>query len=97
MRRTTTVIIGAGQAGLAMSRCLAERSIDHVLLERGDTVIGLDNFNDYYDVSLKEARAAILDDYDDFKMARINLQDRDAVECRGGQNRPQSGGGGRKR
>ena len=28
------------------------------LLERGDTVVGLDNFNDYYDVSLKEARAA---------------------------------------
>src|SRR5579871_6636377 len=35
MRTTTTVIIGAGQAGLAMSRCLTERSIDHVLLERG--------------------------------------------------------------
>ena len=30
------------------------------LLERGDTVVGLDNFNDYYDVSLKEARAAVL-------------------------------------
>jgi putative flavoprotein involved in K+ transport len=34
--RTTTVIVGAGQAGLAMSRCLAERSIDHVVLERGE-------------------------------------------------------------
>jgi putative flavoprotein involved in K+ transport len=32
----TTVVIGAGHAGLAMSRCLAERSIDHVLLERGE-------------------------------------------------------------
>ncbi len=32
---TTVAIIGAGQAGLAMSRCLTERSIDHVLLERG--------------------------------------------------------------
>ena len=31
------------------------------LLERGDTVVGLDNFNDYYDVSLKESRAAVLD------------------------------------
>jgi len=29
-------VVGAGQAGLAMSRCLAERSIDHVLLERGE-------------------------------------------------------------
>lgn len=34
--RTTTVIIGAGHAGLAMSRRLTERSIDHVVLERGD-------------------------------------------------------------
>ena len=51
------------------------------LLERGDTVVGLDNFNDYYDVSLKEARAAILDDYDAFSMARINLEDRAAMEA----------------
>ena len=34
--RTTTVIIGAGHAGLAMSRCLSGRSVDHVVLERGD-------------------------------------------------------------
>ena len=34
--RTTTVILGAGHAGLAMSRCLTERSIDHVVLERGE-------------------------------------------------------------
>jgi putative flavoprotein involved in K+ transport len=32
----TTVIIGAGHAGLAMSRCLAYRAIDHVILERGE-------------------------------------------------------------
>ena len=36
MQRLTTVVIGAGQTGLAMSRCLSERSVDHVLLERGD-------------------------------------------------------------
>jgi putative flavoprotein involved in K+ transport len=35
-RRTTAVVLGAGHAGLAMSRCLAERSIDHVVLERGE-------------------------------------------------------------
>lgn len=34
--RTTAAIVGAGHAGLAMSRCLAERSIDHVVLERGE-------------------------------------------------------------
>lgn len=32
---TNTVVIGGGQAGLAMSRCLLERSVGHVLLERG--------------------------------------------------------------
>jgi putative flavoprotein involved in K+ transport len=36
VHRTTTVIIGAGHAGLAMSRQLTARSIDHVVLERGD-------------------------------------------------------------
>jgi len=35
MRTVTTVIIGAGHAGLAMSHWLASRSIDHVILERG--------------------------------------------------------------
>jgi putative flavoprotein involved in K+ transport len=34
--RTTTAVIGAGHAGLAMSRRLTERSIDHVVLERGE-------------------------------------------------------------
>ena len=51
------------------------------LLERGDTVVGLDNFNDYYDVKLKEARAAVLDNYDAFSMARIDLADRPAMEA----------------
>jgi putative flavoprotein involved in K+ transport len=36
VRTVTTAIIGAGHAALAMSRCLAERSVDHVLLERGE-------------------------------------------------------------
>ena len=36
MPNTTTVIIGAGHCGLAMSHCLAARSIDHVVLERGE-------------------------------------------------------------
>ncbi len=34
--RTDVVVVGAGQAGLAASRCLTDRSIDHVVLERGD-------------------------------------------------------------
>lgn len=50
------------------------------LLERGDTVVGMDNFNDYYDVNLKNARAAILDDYDEFSMVRLDLADREGME-----------------
>ena len=52
-----------------------------LLLERGETVVGLDNFNDYYDVSLKEARAALLEPYDNFRMERISLEDRPAMEA----------------
>ncbi len=36
MGKVASVVIGAGHAGLAMSRCLAERGIDHVVLERGE-------------------------------------------------------------
>jgi putative flavoprotein involved in K+ transport len=36
IRTTTTIVVGAGHAGLAISRCLAERGIDHVLIERGE-------------------------------------------------------------
>jgi putative flavoprotein involved in K+ transport len=36
MKRIDTIIIGAGQAGLAMSYCLQQRSVPHVLLERGE-------------------------------------------------------------
>ena len=35
MRRTEAVVIGGGQAGLAMSRCLTDSRVDHVVLERG--------------------------------------------------------------
>jgi putative flavoprotein involved in K+ transport len=35
MRRTEAVVIGGGQAGLAMSRCLSQYGIDHVVIERG--------------------------------------------------------------
>src|ERR1700712_2286220 len=37
MPRTSVVIIGAGQAGLAVSRLLTAESVDHVILERGST------------------------------------------------------------
>ena len=49
------------------------------LLERGDEVVGLDNLNDYYDVTLKEARLAILNGYDGFRFNKLDLADRDGV------------------
>ncbi|MEM6639633.1 MAG: NAD-dependent epimerase [Pseudomonadota bacterium] len=51
------------------------------LLDRGERVVGLDNVNDYYDVALKEARAAILEKYEHFELARIDLEDADAVQA----------------
>ena len=50
------------------------------LLERGDSVVGLDNFNAYYDTSLKEARARRLGDFERFTMLRLDLEDRQAIE-----------------
>ena len=50
------------------------------LLERGETVVGLDNFNDYYDVSLKEARAELLAPFENFRIERVSLEDRAAME-----------------
>lgn len=49
------------------------------LLERGDHVIGWDNLNNYYDVSLKEARLKRLNDYDKFKFLKIELAHQDQV------------------
>jgi UDP-glucuronate 4-epimerase len=49
------------------------------LLERGDEVIGIDNLNDYYDPTLKEARLARVADNPGFTDVRINLEDRDGI------------------
>ena len=60
------------------------------LLERGDTVVGVDNLNAYYDVSLKEARLARLRAMPDFEFARIDIADRMVMEdvfARGGSTR----------
>ncbi len=50
------------------------------LLERGDEVVGLDSVNDYYDVTLKEARLAQLAAFPGFRLERALLEDRAAVE-----------------
>lgn len=53
--------------------------VSHVLLDRGDTVVGLDNVNAYYDPSLKEARLARLSK-PGFRLVRGDVADRPAVE-----------------
>ena len=50
------------------------------LLENGQIVIGADNFNDYYDPSLKEARNAILEGFKGYKLYRGDLSDESLVE-----------------
>jgi len=55
--------------------------VARTLLERGDVVVGIDNFNDYYDVSLKEARAVALGAYDNFELQRLNLADREGMDA----------------
>ena len=50
------------------------------LLERGDRVVGLDNLNDYYDVSLKEARLARLRAHSGFEFEKIDIADREAMK-----------------
>ncbi|MEE2731538.1 MAG: NAD-dependent epimerase [Pseudomonadota bacterium] len=56
-------------------------ALSHRLLARGDQVVGLDNLNDYYDVSLKEARLARLKDHKGFTFQRLALEDRADLEA----------------
>ena len=49
------------------------------LLERGDEIIGIDNLNDYYDVNLKKARLARLENLSGFSDLRMDLEDLDAI------------------
>ncbi len=50
------------------------------LLERGDHVIGLDNLNDYYDVSLKQARLSRFAEHEHFRFVKMDLADREAMQ-----------------
>jgi len=49
------------------------------LLDRGDEVIGLDNLNDYYDVNLKKARLAHIENHNSFTDIRLSLEDREGI------------------
>lgn len=67
-----TVIV-TGAAGF-VGMHVAER-----LLQRGETVIGIDEFNAYYDVALKDLRAERLAKYPAFRMVRADIADAEAM------------------
>lgn len=56
------------------------------LLKRNERVIGVDNFNNYYDVSLKEARYARLKGRPNFVMHRMDISDRPIMEQLAAEN-----------
>ncbi|MAM33939.1 MAG: protein CapI [Micavibrio sp.] len=49
------------------------------LLQRGETVVGLDNLNDYYDVQLKKDRLQELDNFENFSFAKGDISDREGL------------------
>lgn len=54
--------------------------LSFILLENGVKVVGLDNFNNYYDPTLKEDRNKILEKFSNFKLYRGNLEDLKLLE-----------------
>lgn len=71
---------GAGFIGFHLSKRI---------LEKGGAVIGIDNLNDYYDVSLKEARLAILKDYDKYEFLKLDLADKAGVDAVFAKEKPE--------
>jgi UDP-glucuronate 4-epimerase len=67
---TVLVTGAAGFIGSTLSRAL---------LARGETVIGIDNLNDYYDVTLKQARLNTLSAQKGFSFRKMDISDRDAI------------------
>jgi UDP-glucuronate 4-epimerase len=66
-------VLLTGSAGFIGMHCIQR------LLARGDTVVGVDNLNDYYEVSLKEARLARIASHENFSFHRVSVEDKDAM------------------
>lgn len=49
--------------------------VAHLLLQRGDEVVGIDNLNDYYDPRLKRSRLRVLEPYENFSFIKADLAD----------------------
>jgi len=54
--------------------------VSKALLNNGISVIGVDNMNDYYDVSLKENRLKLINNHPNFRFERVSLEDRGEIE-----------------
>ncbi|MDI9402864.1 MAG: NAD-dependent epimerase [Limnohabitans sp.] len=61
--------------------------VAHVLLDRGEDVVGLDDLNNYYDPTLKEARLARLTPKRGFSFVQLDVADRSAIEALFAQHR----------
>ncbi len=59
------------------------------LLQRGDTIVGIDNLNDYYDVGLKQARLDLLASHAGFTFIRADLAERDEMARIFAEHRPE--------
>ncbi|MDR3723188.1 MAG: SDR family NAD(P)-dependent oxidoreductase [Terracidiphilus sp.] len=57
------------------------------LLAGGSRVVGVDNLNDYYDVSLKKARVSLLNEYPQFRFVEMDIADRQGGESLFGENK----------
>ena len=68
-------VIVTGAAGF-IGMHVAER-----LLDQGETVVGVDDFNAYYDPALKAARAARLETRAGFRMVRLDIADAEALQA----------------
>ena len=66
-------VLVTGAAGFIGMHCI-ER-----LLARGDQVVGIDNLNDYYDVTLKESRLSRIADHAAFRFHRVSIEDKEAL------------------
>jgi UDP-glucuronate 4-epimerase len=55
--------------------------VAEALLRRGEEVVGLDNLNDYYDVSLKDDRLSLLRNHPGFSFVRADLGEEGALEA----------------
>lgn len=76
-------ILVTGAAGFIGS------TLSHRLLERGDEVIGVDNLNDYYEVSLKQARLSRLTPHQSFTDVRLSLEDEAGIAKVFQEHKPQ--------